>query len=156
MELKTTRFGPINYEKSDIIWMVRGFLGFEELKRFVIVSISGQEPFKWYQSLEDIDVAFLMIDPLFFKPDYVVEVNPKDIHNLGAKSLKDITLFVLVTIPKGKPELMSANLQGPLAINLKNNQGAQLVLSDSAHDIAHSIFGEIEKRLTEASVRSKR
>jgi len=153
LELRTSRFGTISYEKSDIIWMVRGFLGFEDLKRFVIVSLQGQEPFKWYQSLENPDVAFLMIDPLFFKADYLVEVNPKDIDILGAKSPNDITLFVLVTIPNGRPEMMSANLQGPLAINLKNNQGAQLVLSDSAHDVAHSIFGEIEKRLSKAAAR---
>lgn len=151
MELKTKRFGTIDYEKTDVIWMVRGFLGFEDLKRFIIVSLSGQEPFKWYQSIENPDVAFLMIDPLFFKPDYVVEVNPKDIGILGAKKPDDINLYVLVSIPKGKPELMSANLKGPVAINLENNQGAQLVLSDSSYDIDHSIFNEIEKRLTQAA-----
>ena len=151
MELNTSRFGSIDYDKSDIIWMVRGFLGFEDLKRFVFISLKGQEPFKWYQSIENPGIAFLLIDPLFFKPDYVVEVNPKDIAILGAKAPEEISLFVLVTIPGGKPELMSANLKGPLAINLKNNQGAQLVLSDSAYDIAHSIFGEIEKRLSETA-----
>jgi len=151
LEINTSRFGIINYEKPDIIWMARGFLGFDELKRFVIVSIQGQEPFKWYQSIENPNVAFLMIDPLFFKSDYVVEVNPKDITILGASTPEDITLFVLVTIPKGRPDKMSANLQGPLAINMKNNLGAQLVLSDSSHEVAHSIFGEIEKRLSRAS-----
>jgi len=155
LELKTTRFGTISYEKSDVIWMVRGFLGFENLKRFVIFSIKDQEPFKWYQSLEDLDIAFLMIDPLFFKPDYAVEINPKDIQILGARSPEDIRLFVLVTIPEGKSELMSANLQGPLAINIENNQGAQLVLNDSSYDIAHLIYREIAKKLSESSVRSK-
>lgn len=148
MELITKRFGTVNYDKTDVIWMVRGFLGFEDLKRFTIISLSGQEPFKWYQSIENPDIAFLIIDPLFFKPDYVVEVNPKDIGILGAKKPEDINLYVLVSIPKGKPELMSANLKGPVAINLENNQGAQLILSDSSYDIDHSVFNEIEKSLT--------
>lgn len=148
MELITKRFGTVNYDKTDVIWMVREFLGFEDLKRFIIISLSGQEPFKWYQSIENPDIAFLIIDPLFFKPDYVVEVNPKDIGILGAKKPEDINLYVLVSIPKGKPELMSANLKGPVAINLENNQGAQLILSDSSYDIDHSIFNEIEKSLT--------
>lgn len=148
MELITKRFGTVNYDKTDVIWMVREFLGFEDLKRFIIISLSGQEPFKWYQSIENPDIAFLIIDPLFFKPDYVVEVNPKDIGILGAKKPEDINLYVLVSIPKGKPELMSANLKGPVAINLENNQGAQLILSDSSYDIDHSIFNEIEKSVT--------
>jgi len=151
LELTTTRFGTIQYQKSDIIWMVRPFLGFDDLKRFVIVSLVGQEPFKWFQSLEDSSTAFLMIDPLFFKHDYVVEVNPKDVEMLQARKPDDVALFVLVTIPNGKPQRMSANLQAPLAVNLKNNHGAQLVLSDSSYDIAHSIFGEIERKLAETT-----
>ncbi len=151
MELTVTRFGNIKYDKSDIIRMVKGFLGFEHLKQFIVVSLEGQEPFKWFQSIEDQNIAFLMIDPLFFKPDYVVDIAPREIVALQASSLEDITLFVLVTIPAGQPEKMSANLQGPLAINMKDNCAAQLVLGESNYNPMHSIFDEIEKRLAEAA-----
>jgi flagellar assembly factor FliW len=151
MELKATRFGNIEYGNSDVISMVKGFLGFEYLKRFIVVSLEGQEPFKWFQSTEDQNIAFLMIDPLFFKPDYVVDITPGEIEILQASSLEDITLFVLVTIPTGQPEKMSANLQGPLAINMKNNFAGQLVLSESVYSPEHSIFEEIEKKLAEAA-----
>ncbi len=150
MRLETARFGVLDYEKTDIIWMVRGFLGFEDLKRFVFISPKEQEPFKWYQSLENPDIAFLLIEPRFLKPDYVVDINPKDISILGAKSRDDITYFLLVTIPGGKPQMISANLKAPLAINPKNNQGAQLVLGDSGYHAAHPIFGKIDKRPSHA------
>jgi flagellar assembly factor FliW len=149
MELKATRFGEIEYAKSDVFWMARGFLGFEHLKQFIVVSIEGQEPFKWFQSVEDQKIAFLMIDPLFFKPDYVVDITPAEIIALQASSLEDITLLVLVSIPPEQPEKMTANLQGPLAINMKDNRAAQLVLSESNYSPNHSIFNEIEKRLAE-------
>ena len=151
MELKATRFGNIEYGRSDVMSMVKGFLGFEHLKQFIVVSLEGQEPFKWFQSTEDENIAFLMIDPVFFKPDYVVDITPGEIAILQASSLEDITLFVLVTIPDGQPEKMSANLQGPLAINMKDNCAAQLVLSESGYSTEHSIFEEIEKRLAEAA-----
>ncbi len=151
MELNATRFGKIEYDKSDLIWMVRGFLGFEHLKRFIVVSLEGQEPFKWFQSIEDNNIAFLMIDPMFFKPDYVVDITPREIASLQASALEDIALFVLVSIPVGQPEKMSANLQGPLAINMKDNCAAQLVLSESDYVPEHSIFEEIEKRLAEVA-----
>lgn len=151
MELKATRFGEIKYDKSGIFWMARGFLGFEHLKRFIVVSIEGQEPFKWFQSIEDRNIAFLMIDPLFFKPDYVVDITPAEIAVLQASSIDVITLFVLVSIPASQPEKMTANLQGPLAINMKDNCAAQLVLSESDYSPEHSIFEEIEKRMAEAA-----
>jgi flagellar assembly factor FliW len=145
--IDTNRFGKVNYKKSEIVWMVRSLLGFEEYKRFLIISINGQEPFKWFQSLEEPTLAFLMIDPLFFKPDYIVEVNPKDIALLGAEDIRDISVFTFVTVPNGQPDRMSANLQGPIVINNKNMFAAQLVLGESNYDTRHSIFKEIEERL---------
>ncbi len=151
MELKATRFGDVKYDNSDTIRMVRGFLGFEHLKQFIVVSLEGQEPFKWFQSIEDRNIAFLMIDPLFFKPDYVVDITPGEMAALQTSSLEDIALFVLVSIPSGRPESMSANLQGPLAINMKDSCAAQLVLSESDYSPEHSIFEEIGKRVAEAA-----
>ena len=147
MFIETGRFGKVAYKKSEIIWMVRSLLGFEDYKRYIIISIKGQEPFKWLQSLDDPNLAFLAIDPLFFMPDYVVEVNPKDIALLGARDVKHIYTLVLVTIPKGQPDKMSANLQGPVIVNSQNMQGAQLVLGDSNYATNHSIFSELENKL---------
>jgi flagellar assembly factor FliW len=148
--IETSRFGRVNYKKSEIVWMVRGLLGFEDHERFLIVSINGQEPFKWLQSLDDPTLAFLMIDPLFFKSDYIVEVNPKDIGLLGARDVKEIIVLVLVSIPGGQPDKMSANLQGPLIINKNNMHAAQLVLGESNYGTKHFIFKEIEEKLASA------
>jgi flagellar assembly factor FliW len=146
----TAKFGKINYKKSEIIWMARGLLGFEGQQKYVIVSIENQEPFKWLQSLDDPSLAFLIIDPLLFKPDYVVDINPKDITLLGARGIKDLVVFTIVTIPKGQPYKMSANLQGPVIINKINMRAAQLVLGESNYDTQYFIFGDIERRLAQS------
>ncbi len=127
MIAETSRFGKIEHGKSEIITMVRGILGFDSYLRFIIVKLKGQEPFKWLQSLEDPDLAFLIIDPLFFKPDYLVEIHPADLAVLKARNVNNIAVFVLVSIPKGQPSSMSANLQAPLVINRDNMNAAQLV-----------------------------
>ncbi len=152
MFIDTNRFGKIEYGKHEIITLERGLLGFDNHQRFIIVNLKGQEPFKWFQSLEDSGLAFLIIDPLFFKPNYLVEINPKDLSVIKAKNIGDVSIFVLVSIPDGKPEQMSANLQAPLAINKANMSGAQLVLGDSDYIPDHSIFKELEQRLKESSV----
>jgi flagellar assembly factor FliW len=132
--------------------MVRGILGFDTYIRYIIVGLKGQEPFKWLQSLEDPDLAFLIIDPLFFKPSYVIEINPKDLVILNAKKIDDIAIFVLVSIPRGRPASMSANLQAPIAINKANMNAVQLVLGESDYVTDHSIFYELERKLAEVSM----
>jgi len=148
----TSRFGKIEYGKTEIITMIRGILGFDEYIRFLIVNLKGQEPFKWLQSLENPDLAFLIIDPLYFKTDYIVEINPNDLVVLKAKKIDDIAIFVLVSIPKNKPALMSANLQAPIAVNKKEMKAAQLILGESGYATDQSIFHELERKLAEVSI----
>jgi len=150
--LETTRFGKINYKKQEIVWMTRGILGFEKFRRYVIISAEDQEPFKWLQSIDNGSLAFLIIDPLYFRPDYAVEVNPRDLTMLGAANFPDITIFVMVTIPPGHPEKMSANLQAPVALNRQTLLAAQLILGESAYSTRHSIFKDIEKKLASVPV----
>ncbi len=152
MILETAKFGEIEYKKSDIILMVRGILGFEDLKRFIIVAVEGQEPFKWLQSVENSELAFLMLEPLFFKPDYVVDINPKDLKVLGITKIAEAGIFVLITIPAGRPEKMSANLQAPVVMNSGNKHAAQLILADSEYGVEHYIFADLESRLMSKSV----
>lgn len=150
MIAETSRFGKIEYQNSEIITMVSGILGFDEYIRFVIVGQEGQEPFKWLQSLEEPELAFLMIDPSYFKKDYKVGLNPGDLVALKAKNIDDIKIFVLVSIPNNQPSLMSANFQAPIAINKRSMVAVQLVLSESGYITDQSIYHELERRLAEA------
>ena len=149
MIIETTRFGRIEYGKSEIVTMIRGILGFDAFKYFIIVSLKGQEPFKWLQSLEDPNLAFLMIDPLYFMPNYLVDIHPNDLAILDAVNINNIIVFVFVSIPKGQPGMMSANLQAPVVINKENMKAAQMVLGDDTYNTEHSIFSELEQRLAE-------
>ncbi len=45
----------------------------------------------------------------------------------------NLELWVVVNIPKGSPEKMTANLIGPILINNKARQAVQIVLSDSPY-----------------------
>lgn len=155
MPIDSIRFGKIEYKKNEIISMARGLMGFDDYQRFIIVSLKGQEPFKWLQSVEDSGLAFLLIDPLFFKPNYVIEINPNDLSIINAKNVDDVTVFVLVSIPEGKPELMSANLLAPLVINNKSMKAVQFVLSESDYVPDHSIFKELKHQLAKSSAQNE-
>jgi flagellar assembly factor FliW len=149
VELGSSRFGKISYMKSDIISMTRGLLGFEGFKRFVVVSPKDQQPFRWLQSIDDPDLAFLALDPLQIRPDYKIEISPKDMALLEAKDGKNLDIYILVSIPKGRIEAMTANMQAPIVINKSKMRAVQLLINDSGFVTQYPIFNAIVQRLAD-------
>jgi flagellar assembly factor FliW len=149
VELESGRFGTISYNKGDIIAMARGLLGFEGFKRFVIVSPDDQGPFRWLQSIDDPNLAFLAIDPLLIRPDFKVEISPKDLDILEAKNGKDLAMYLLVSIPKGRIEGMSANMQAPIVINRDKMVATQLIINDSGYITQYPIFKAVVQKLAD-------
>jgi len=139
MKIKTTRFGELEVAEDLIIHMTKPVLGFEQVRKYVIVETEDFEPFKWLQSIEEPDLAFVIVNPLLFFPDYTIEVNPKEIEELKVESPSHIITYSVVTIPPDWTR-MTANLQGPILINTRSNLGKQLVLVNSKHGIRHRLF----------------
>jgi flagellar assembly factor FliW len=139
MKIMTTKFGELNVPEELIIRMTKPVLGFEQLRDYVIIETEDFAPFKWYQSIDNPDIAFVIVNPLLFFPDYVIEVNPKEIEELRVSSVTDIITYAIVTIPRDYTK-MTANLQGPLLINSQTNLAKQLVLVNSDYRIKHRII----------------
>lgn len=135
MKIKTTRFGTITIEEEKIITMPFGMLGFPDVKRFVILQHKKDSPFFWYQSVNDPMLAFVIMSPFLFKPDYNVDVENvlKEMSWNEEEKQNNLELYVVVNIPKGAPDKMTANFIGPILINNKIHQAVQMVISDSPH-----------------------
>lgn len=135
MEIKTARFGTINITEDKIIHMPSGMLGFPDQKRFVIIQHKENSPFYWYQSVDEPALAFVITNPLLFKPDYEVEIEPilKEMSWNGDGTTPHLGLYVVVNIPKGSPEKMTGNLIGPILINNQVHQAVQIVIADSIY-----------------------
>jgi flagellar assembly factor FliW len=147
MFIATTRFERVTYKKSDVIWMMRDLPGFEDLKRFLLVSPGESEPFKWLQSLDDPAMALPVIEATVVKDDYEFEVSAKDLQLLGARHLNDIVAYASVTIPRGRPERVSADLKAPIALNTNNMHALQLLLSESGHDPTFPFYKQLQNKL---------
>ena len=134
MKIKTTRFGIITIEEK-IITMPFGMLGFSDEKRFVILQHKEDSPFFWYQSVDDPMLAFVIMSPFLFKPDYSVNLENvlKEMSWNEEEKQNNLELYVVVNIPKGAPDKMTANLIGPILINNKIHQAVQMVISDSPY-----------------------
>ena len=144
LKVKTTRFGEIEVKENDIIELPSGLIGFPELQRYILLDHDKDSPFKWLQSLDDGSIAFVLINPLLFKPDYAVEVTEAEVSDLELKAEEDAVISTIITIP-GNPENMTANLKAPVIFNLKNRKGKQIILNNPAYTTRHNIMEEVRK-----------
>ncbi len=143
MIINSLRFGPLEVPEDKVISMERPILGFESLHKFCLVEMEDLAPFHWLQSIDDEAVAFLVLNPIVFFPDYRIEINSKEIGELEVSDVRSVETYVVVTIPE-EPKEISANLQGPILINTENNRAKQLVLVNSRYAVRHSILEAVE------------
>jgi len=151
MRISTSRFGELEIPDDKIIHMAKPVLGFENLKKYCLISGDDCEPFLWYQSVEDPEIAFIIVNPVLFYPEYRIEINPKEIEELKVDDTAAIETYVIVTVPNDPPQ-MSINLQGPILVNTQNRIAKQLILVNSNYNVRHYIFDgmpETDKKVGE-------
>lgn len=148
LRVETTRFNVVEVKEDEIIELPLGLIGFPELKRYVLLDHDKDSPFKWLQSLDDGAIAFVLINPLLFKPDYTVEVSESEISLLELAGEEDAVISVIITIPNN-PQNMTANLKAPLIFNLKNRKGRQIILNNTDYTTRHNIVEEVKKRVSD-------
>lgn len=145
MILKTKHFEEVEIEDGNIITFEEGIPGFENLFKYVVIENSDQEvPFKWLQSIDDPDLAFIIIDPFAFKKDYEFDMPDSAIEKLQIKSKEEINVYAMVVVSKEIKDI-SANLSAPIVINLSNKKGKQVLLDDDRYSTKHYILEELKK-----------
>jgi flagellar assembly factor FliW len=130
MIIHTTRFGDIDCPEDTILKMPSGIIGFPASTRYLILDHDRDVPFKWIQSLDQAELAFVIMDPVWFKPDYHVTIAIDEISELGCVNEGDLVMFVILTIPSDDPSCMTANLRGPVIVNAGTRTAKQLILRE--------------------------
>ena len=141
MKVNTKAYGLIEVDDHQKLVFPQGILGFESVKNFVLLD-AEQEPFYWLQSLDEVHIAFILINPFLFRPDYEMNIDNDELLPIGIADPGKAVIFSIVTIPPDNGP-MTANLQGPLIVNRDNRQGIQAVLTDSRWKTKHDIMAEL-------------
>jgi flagellar assembly factor FliW len=144
VKVLTTRFGELRVEKEDIIQFPDGILGFEKLKKFFIVDPGDKTLILWLQSIEDPSIAFPVIEPKIFKPQYVVKSVPNELSLLQLESVDSAKVLCILTIPQDVTK-MSANLKAPIIINNVIRIGKQVVLQDTKLTVRFEMYKDLKK-----------
>ncbi len=126
--------------ESSVVRVAGGLIGLAGQENFVIIQHQDNTPFYWLQSVDEPELALVMVNPLLFKEDYDPPI-PLSVHQeLDIQNAGEISIFVIVTIPAGNPQGMTANLLGPLVVNPRSRQARQLVLDDRIYSHRFQIF----------------
>jgi flagellar assembly factor FliW len=135
LKIITSRFGIIEVSEEEIIHMPQGMIGFSEYKDFVLLKHAEGSPFLWFQSVQKDTLAFVLIDPFLFKPDYEIQITEDDKRELEWNGAQEgIEALVVINLSDKAPSMrITANLLAPIIINIKKRLAKQVILYNSPY-----------------------
>lgn len=151
MSTLQSRFGPVDYDESDLVTLEDGLVGFAKLTRFLVLEHKPGSPFRWLQSIDEPATAFLVADPFHYVADYAPTLTDTQVAVLGLTPETATLIFATASIPRGKPEELKLNLAGPIVINAETRRGRQVVLEDEAYTTQHRVFQTADQHDTSAA-----
>ena len=142
MRINTSRFGSIDVPEKQFIDIPEGILGFPDNHQFVLLEHDSEgTPFKWLQSADRADLAFIVMDPLLLMDNYIVDIDDETAVLFGAKKIDDqFALMSIVNVPRENPIEMTLNVRAPIAVHLERRLGRQIILSNEDYPIRLRIF----------------
>lgn len=141
MQLETRAFGTVEIDEEKAVRLTEAMPGFPGLARFAVLDPDPDNPFKWFQSLEDTEVCFLIADPKIFFPDYSITISSSALPDLELSDPTEVVVAVIVNLGR-EPSQMTANLRAPLIFNIKRSLGRQVILDDANYKVRMPLFTE--------------
>jgi flagellar assembly factor FliW len=126
LTFKSTRFGEFTVPVETVITIPSGVIGFPHTTRFVM--LDHKHPFSWLHSVEDPNLAFVVVDGFEFGQQFEVKppVGDKD---TDLKAEDEYAILIIVTV-RSDPRLTTANLKAPVFVNMRNRRGVQIIIDD--------------------------
>jgi flagellar assembly factor FliW len=129
MKIKNKQFGEIEFQKESIFEFEEGILGFEERKRFLLIS-ENEGFFFWLTSVDEPELIF----PLFS-----IKLLQEKFSNQG-----ELEPYGIVKLDKD-PEKVSINLKAPVFINHEKKTGYQKIMDKEEYPVDYPLFVKNEK-----------
>lgn len=127
-----TAFGTFHVAARDIIAFPSGMPGFEQCRRFVLLSSDELAPFQCLQSVDGPAASFLVIDPRRALPDYRCSLSEVDRLRLGGGEDDALLWASIVTV---QADQTLVNLRAPVVVNPALMVGYQLMPSNSLYPL---------------------
>jgi flagellar assembly factor FliW len=130
MKIKNSQFGEIEFDDEIIINFPDGLIGFEDLKRFIIIEDEECKPFRWLISVDEPEIGFAIIEPTLVVEDY---------YRRSGFDPEVYVLFVIVTLNRDVSKI-SVNLKAPVVIDKVKKLGKQVILENEEFEVSHQLL----------------
>lgn len=130
INIKTRDFGEITVNAEDMINFTCGMYGFEDYKSYVILKDSPEDDIMFLQSLDNVDLSFVLIDPYTIFRNYEPILAEDDLNEFGVENEAELKYLVIAIIKENIKESV-VNLKSPIVINPKTKTAKQVILQNT-------------------------
>jgi flagellar assembly factor FliW len=121
-----------------LLTFVRPVIGFPDCSQYELRNLDAEyAPYRMLVSLDRPGLEFIVVSPGLLFDDYVIEIADADASALGLEVASEVEVIVIVTA--GRSPVPTVNLLGPVVINRRTSQAAQLVLGDERYGVARPV-----------------
>lgn len=117
-----------------------GLPGFPHARRFTLLRPPELAPLAWLAAADELDLAFVVIDPLVLFPGYQPRLAPEDLEVLGLADQSQAIMLAILNIPED-PGGTTVNLRGPVVLNPATRVGRQAILAGPDYVTRQPITG---------------
>ena len=141
LKISTSRFGELEVDEQSIVSVIGGVLGFPKESKFVLLEYNP--PFSWLQSIENADLAFVVVNAAEFGEEYQISLPVGD-PDLDMLKDDSVAILNLVTV-RPDPTQTTVNLKAPIVVCLKNMKGKQVILDDEKFPVRFPLWTAQDK-----------
>lgn len=114
-----------------------GLFGFPACRDFGLIR-TAHPGLYWLQSMEHEPLRLLLADPFVFFESYSVDLPDADVKRLAPRDATDVAILTTVTIGETLQQ-STANLQGPIAIDVRTGRARQFIVNDPSRQVREPI-----------------
>jgi flagellar assembly factor FliW len=145
VKVPTTRFGELEVAQEQVFELTSPLPGFAATKHFFFIQKEKIAPFEWMQSVEESELTFVVLEPGNFFHDYAPQIAAFELKELGIERPGDAMIKTIVVLPEDMSK-MTANLRGPLVINIKDRKLKQVFIESDQWSVRESIIEAIKRK----------
>lgn len=148
--VQSSRFGPLEVPEDSVIHFPNGIIGFPRAQNYIM--IEHKPPFSWLHSVDDSNLAFVVVDGFQFGDSYDAKAPIGD-RDCDFKADDEFAILIIVTV-RPDPRMTTANLKAPIFVNMRNRKGTQIIIDDQRYSTRHALWQD-ESEEQEAEEASK-
>ena len=149
--VQSTRFGTLEVPKESVIEFPAGMIGFPRYTRYIM--LEHKPPFSWLQSLDEPDLAFVVVDGFEFGDSYRVKP-PQNDKDVPFAENDEFAILVIVTV-RPNPADTTANLKAPLFVNVEMRKGVQVIFDNPNFSTRFPLWAQDEEGAEESGEAAK-